>query len=1056
MFQRILQNHVLANLMFALVLVLGTASYLIIPRAQDPSINFNWININTIWPGASTPDVEKQITNVIEDAVRKVSDIEFVSSASREGVSSLLIRFHEISGRTFEKRVSDLRREIEGIRGELPETAFDPFIFEITSDNALPTATVVVSSVADDENLRRQSALIRQDLEQLKGVSNVFQNGLSDPEIHIVFKPELLEQFALGPADIADTIRLYFRNISAGTLDVAQSNWAIRISGSRYDLDYLNNLPIITLQGEVLLKEVADVIQAREPATQLVRFNGQPSVLFTINKREKQNILQLVDRISTYIDDNRVLFKNTGVTVTLVDDQTQITRDAISTMQANATLGLIMVLAVTWIFLGAPIALLTGIAIPFILAGVFWVLNSIGQTLNVTVLLGIVISLGMLVDDAVVVVEAIYYRLQRGAATLQAAIEGLQEVIRPVTTSVLTTIAAFLPLALLPGILGQFLRVIPVVVITALIISLIEAYWLLPAHIIAAKVNFRRYSRLHQVREKMQYSLRHVYVRTLIRVLRHPIIALLALFTLFCAALGAVYYEKIKVDFFVSDPIRLFYISIEMPAGTELHTTMDKVLQVEQIVKGEIKPGEIRSVVSYAGQLLTDTEIMFSKQYGQILVSLKPKDEANRSMDELIDSLQGKLAEVPGIETLSFLRLSGGPPVTRAISVKVRGNDLDKLIDASAEIRQFMEREPIFRDISDTNLPGQKTLNLQINSAAVQRTGIAPNTIGKTLRLLVDGEIVTSLRYLGEKINIRLIAENDLSQIGEILQYRLPAKDGKLVALSQLVDTVYTNSPDTIRHFNYRRNITIEADIYKEMTDELKANQRIREFWESIRHRYPNIDLDFSGIIDDIQESLNAIGLSFLMGLGLIYLILGAQFRSYFQPFLIILTIPMAATGVVLGLLVNQYPLSLFSLYGIVALAGIAVNAAIVLISTANARLHSGMSVTNAIIYASRRRVIPILITSLTTIAGLFSLATGLGGKSLLWGPVAASMVWGLTLSTPLTLFYIPLFFHLFMRPWKFRLCRTQGGAGGPYAENNSPDLRDIRFSSITKPVDQQ
>ncbi len=258
-----------------------------------------------------------------------------------------------------------------------------------------------------------------------------------------------------------------------------------------------------------------------------------------------------------------------------------------------------------------------------------------------------------------------------------------------------------------------------------------------------------------------------------------------------------------------------------------------------------------------------------------------------------------------------------------------------------------------------------------------------------------------------------------MSQINEILEYRLPTKDGNLIPLNQLVDATYSNSPDTIRHFNYRRNITIEADIHKGMTDEFKANQMIRDFWQTIRHRYPNIDLDFSGIIDDIQESLSAIGLLFLLGLGLIYLILGTQFQNYFQPFLIIMTIPMAATGVVLGLLVSQYPLSLFSLYGIVAQAGIAVNAAIVLISTANARLKSGMSTTNAIIYASRRRVIPVLITSLTTIAGLFSLATGLGGESLLWGPVTASMVWGLTVSTILTLFYIPLLYRLFMRPWE-------------------------------------
>ena len=385
----------------------------------------------------------------------------------------------------------------------------------------------------------------------------------------------------------------------------------------------------------------------------------------------------------------------------------------------------------------------------------------------------------------------------------------------------------------------------------------------------------------------------------------------------------------------------------------------------------------------------------------------------------MIDSMNDEIERISGIDQLSFLRLAGGPPVTKAISVKIRGNDIDQLIKATEELKLFMQQAGVFTEISDDNIPGQDTFELVIKSGAVQRTGINPNIISRTLRLLVDGETIADFRHQGEKIELRLKADLKLDQIDSLLRYRLPSSDGSLIPLNQLVDYKYVKSESTIRHYNYRRNITLEADIDKTKTDAVKANERIKEHWSLIQHRYPNVGLDFSGILDDIQESLDAIALLFLMGLGLIYLILGTQFRSYFQPFLIIMTVPMAATGVILGLFITQYPLSLYTLYGVVALAGIAVNAAIVLISTANARQKEGMSVTNAIVYAARRRVIPILITSLTTIAGLFSLATGLGGHSLLWGPVAASMVWGLTVSTALTLFYIPLIYRLAMSPWQ-------------------------------------
>jgi multidrug efflux pump subunit AcrB len=275
---------------------------------------------------------------------------------------------------------------------------------------------------------------------------------------------------------------------------------------------------------------------------------------------------------------------------------------------------------------------------------------------------------------------------------------------------------------------------------------------------------------------------------------------------------------------------------------------------------------------------------------------------------------------------------------------------------------------------------------------------------------------VAAMQDRGEELKVRVRARpQTLERADALLGHSLPLPDGGRIALAELVHQETRTGPALIRHYNFRRTITLEADLDKAQSDTLSANRRLLEGWEQIRQRHPGIDLDLSGELDDIQESLDAILVLFLLGLGLMYLILGTQFRSYFQPFLILITVPMAFTGVVAGLLITNNPLSLYTMYGMVALAGIAVNNAIVLISAANDRLRSGMSLLHAIVYAARRRVVPILITSLTTIAGLLSLALGLGGHSLMWSPLAIAIVWGLSVSTLLTLFVVPMLYRIFM-----------------------------------------
>ncbi|PIE20691.1 MAG: cation transporter [Neptuniibacter caesariensis] len=1020
---RLFNNHVLANLTFALVLLIGFLAYNMLPRQQDPTINFNWVVVTTVLSGASADDIEKRVTDPLEDAISHVSDIKFASSNSREGVSSLLIRFEDIDERTFDKRVNDLRREIQNVEDELPANATDPVILEITSANAFPSVTVAVVAQDDDENLRIQARNIEKDIERLQGVDRVDPIGLDDPELQVNFDPEVLQSLALSPTDLANTVAVWFRDISAGSVDVAGQAWLVRMVGRSADPDQVKQIPLVGLQGEeVILGRVADVLQTRDKATQDAIIDGKPAIVMAVMKKANANTIELVGRVKAYMDQRNELSQVTGVKLVLVDDQTVATREAISLMQNNALIGLLLVLLVAWLFLGAHIAFLTAIGIPFILAGTFWVLWGLGETLNVTVLLGVVIVLGMLVDDAVVVVEAIYHRLQKGQSIYDATIASLREVGRPVTSAVLTTIAAFMPLMLLPGILGDFMSVIPMVVTIALAISLVEAFWMLPVHISVARINFRSPGRMQRYRVRMTHRIQIAYVRMLIKAMRRPLLTFSLIGTLFIGAMGALGAGLIKLDFFAADPLRLFYVNLEMSPQTSLPQTLTKVSQMEKIVQKHLKEEDVRAIVGYAGQQFTDTAPLFGEHYGQILVGLKPKTADNRSVDELLAAVREDALALPGPVNITFLRLSGGPPVSKPISIKVRGDEYAEIRAAADALKSFMAGVPEITDITDDAGGGRMTLTIQPNYDAITQAGLDPMVVTRTAQLLVDGEVVADMQHEGEKLNVRVRAKPQVyTDIDQLLDYRLPLASGALIPLSELVTFNRERSLGNIRHYNFRRAITVEADLLPDAMDTVTANNLIIEHWQGeLQAEFPNLNLDFSGELDDIQESMDSIGVLFLFGVGLMYLILGTQFSSYWQPFMILMTIPMAFTGVVMGLLLTQNPLSLFTMYGVVALAGIAVNAAIVLISAGNQRLDAGMSVKHAALYAARRRVIPIIITSLTTIAGLSSLAIGLGGHSLIWGPVATAIVSGLAFSTVLTLFLIPMLYRIFMQ-WSHR-----------------------------------
>ncbi len=1023
LYRQLLENHPLANIAFAVVLLLGAFAYLTMPREQDPEINFNWVMITTVLPGASAEDVEKRVTKPLEDAIKGVADVRFSTSSSRESVSNILVRFREISERDFDKRVNDLRRDIQNkAKSELPGEAKDPRVLEVTTSNGFPTALVLVTGQAADEVLRQRARLLRDEFERMPGIDQVFATGLRDPELLVEFDPMALANRGLNGTAVADAASAWFRDTFAGKIETAQGEgrdaWLVRVVGQDVDPERVAQIPVGAGRNQTPLASVAEVSRARAKAGSLASHEGRPAVMLAITKKSRTNTLDLIERIDAFIAARNPVLESEGIALKLLDDQTPKTRESIRIMEANALVGLGVVLAICWLFLGGRIAVLVALGIPFSLAGTFAVLGGLGYTVNISVLLGVVIALGMLVDDAVVVVEAIYYKMQRGMAALEASLAAMREVFAPVTSSVLTTMAAFLPLMLLPGIVGKFMFIIPFIVTLALAISLLEAYWILPVHVVSTSRGVRPAT--DDWRSRFNHLLRVKYARWLIAVLRWPRLSLAVMLLMLAGAGAAVATGLVRVQFFAFDPLRVFYVNVDMPAGAPIEQSLAEAEKLETRVKQHLRSGETRNTAAYAGLKFTDTEPLYGEAYGQVVVSLLPT-EGGRSVPEIVEAMRADVESLPSPGKISFTMLSGGPPLTKPVRVRVRGDDPLELRAAADALAAVVRSVPGAKDVTDDDIPGRPQLVLELDREALRAAGLDAGKVARLVRLAVDGEIVAQTRDRGEKLELRVRAQHRAdgsvgADILDLLDDPVALPCGQVTALGALVRAETKVGKGVIKHYNLVRAITVEADLDKAVTDTLTANRQIAAGWEKVAAQFPNTGIDFSGEMEDIRESLDAMQWLFLLGVGLIYLILAAQFRSYWQPLLILVTVPLAFTGVALGLLVSRNPLSLYTLYGVIALTGIAVNSAIVLIDAANERLRSGMGVLHAAVYAARRRVVPILITSVTTIGGLFSLAFGLAGQSLLWGPVAQSIVWGLAISTVLTLFVIPLLYWMAMR----------------------------------------
>lgn len=1011
---RLYDNHVLANLAYLLVVILGTLAFLQLPKEKAPDDHQHIIEISLLLPGASAEDVERLLVDPVERMLHaKIKDINHVYSNAQSGMTIVNVLFKDITQALYERRVQELRRELQALtQTQLPKDTVQD-VFEVNNMNP-DWYKVLVYGPGDDDNFRRQARQVKQDLKHLPGVLVVDTKGLEDPELHIVFHPERLAGLGIDPAALADTVKAYFRDISAGTTKVDGREWLVRVNGTDNAIANLAALPIIAAKGTVRLGELADISRTSKKIKMGARFRGQPAIVVMPLKQAGANTLDVIDKIKAYIDARNQVSSTTGVKLFLLIDTSDAIRDALAVMEQHAWSGMVLVWAVTWLMLGTRLSLLTTLAVPFSLAGVFIALQVSGQSLNLSVLLGVVIVLGMLVDDAVVVIEAIGQYLRRGLVPLEAAVVALREVWLPVTTSSLTTIASFMPLMSVGGVFGSIMGVVPQVVCLALLISLLQALWILPTHaVVMVKPGVDS-----MWRDRLRRNLLKYYMRGLVSVLRTPRRYLMLLLAIFALTGTALALGWVRFSFFPEEPSHGFFVTLEMPNGTTSEHTLAKLEEIEQRVTEIFRPGELRASAVESGAVQIEGKFLFGHQYGDMWFNLNAHSE--RDAATLIPLVKPVLQSIPG--TVGIWVEGDSPShFGKAINLMLSGAVGAELNAALAELKTLLNGISGVQNIKLDTVAGLPELQLHLDSAAIQRARLNPEMVIRTVQLLADGENVASYIDQNEPVGVRVRAqEANEHDIAALLRHTVTRTDGSGVPLSQLVIAEQRIGPATINHTDFKRVLVLQADIDKSTTDTVAVNNLIKQRWEAVQGRYPNISVSFSGEIESVNQGLSQLGQQFVLGIGLIFLIVGAQFQSYGLPCLVLLKVPMAFSGVVLGLLLSREPISIYTLYGAVALAGIAVNSAILIFSAAQDRLDAGMTVVHATLYAAQRRLLPILITSLTTLVGLLPLALADDKSATMWKPVATAIVWGVGFSTLLTLFIVPLLFRLAMG-WAIR-----------------------------------
>ena len=1002
------RNPVLVNILMIVVLVLGAFSALRLPQEQFSEIPFFFVNIIVPYPGVAAEDVEKSVTVPVEDEMQGLERLSSVRSTVQDGLTVVTLEFDQgISNDEFESLLEEARNRFRNI--DLPDDVGQETIDDFSTNDFLPVIEVVLSGNVPYGELNRNAEELESRIRRISDVSGVTLVGSRDRQVLVDVKQRRLEILGLSISDVVQSIRGRNVSIPAGTAGAGSREYLLRTVGEVEDYRTLERTVVRAAGGGVVrLGDVATISQGYADDGVYARYNGEPSIALDIAKVPGGSSVDIVNEARRVVEEMRGEMPE-GIEVAFLNDSTVQIRDSLNVLLTNALLGLGLVVFVLLLFVGLRNALMTAIGIPISFAITFIILEALGETLNSNTLFGLVLVLGLLVDHAIVIVENSYRLQQEGLSKREAAIQGVDQVIGPVVAATATTIAAFLPLTFLPGVIGEFLAIVPVTVAVALAASNFEAGFILPSHYADWPGGGKAGSRsgvFQRLTAGMQRVISPVYrYRGVAFAL--AIIASVGVFSLV---------PRIQVDLFDAEDFSLFFIEIEMPPGTPIEQTADTTAKFESRMLPLVGNGEVAAVDTAIGFTSGQTENTRQPNVAQITVDLLEQDEGReRSIEAIIDEVDELVAGIAGPEDVRFRKQQNGPPTDPPLVFRLFGDDYDDLTAVSRTIKRRLDTKDGVFNIRDNLENGTPELRVQVDEDAAAGYGLSTEQVGTFIRASFDGITATTIFAENQKTDVVVRYDRARAlQLTDLMNLKIPSPTGRQIPFGSVASIGEAQSFASIQRLDGKREVQIEADA-SDATDLQAMNQEIQAlFDEELAAQFPNVELEIGGEFAAFTDLLVDIIRVFLIGVFLIYTILAAQFKSYTQPILILFTIPFAFVGVVLFLIISGTPLSTIVIYAGIALVGIAVNDAIVLISFINDLRKEGVPHREAVERAVRTRVRPVLLTSLTTIAGLIPTAIGIGGYSVVWGPMAATITFGLIFSTASTLILIPSIYGLF------------------------------------------
>ena len=1033
-------NPVLANLLMIIIIIFGLFAWVNLPRELTPEIALQTATVTTLYPGASPEEVEKLVTAPIEDAIQEnVNKINLLLSNSSEGRSIITVDFEEMSDREFDKELENLRTAVEQVN-ELPEEILeDPQVLELDVSAGFPMLTVVVGGDISESQMRDIAENLKDEVLDIKNIAAVRIAGLREREIWVEVNPDRLKAYQLPIAAVVTALGASNLNLPAGTMELGNTEFMVRTMGEFTNPDTIG-ATIIAVQptGTPLrLSDVATVSDTYEEARTLSRTNGKPSISLSVQKKSEGNTITLVAQLRELVEERKSDLPE-GAELTAVNDYSVILKERLGILETNAIFGLVLVVLMLFLFIGWRNAVFAALGIPVAFMATFWFMSIAGYSLSGVSLFGLILVVGIVVDDAIVVIENIYRHIEAGESPKVAAIRGAQEVGWPVVAASLTTICAFGPLMFMSGTAGQFMRVVPIMAILVLIASLFEVFVILPAHVSEwgkAKIRTGR-SRLDNVRTRSRDAftagvritgffvwfatffdlIRNRYVRILKTTIRHryAFVGSVLWIGLF-VCVGAFFI--LDKELFPGEDFPQFFVQAEMPPSYGIQETSAIVTQIETAAK-TLPSTEVAAVVSNigihtynAGMVQTVT---YGSNFGEVIVELTPKQERTRGVDAIIAALRKETATISGIEELNFITPEGGPPQGRDVEVKVKGPQFNQLIALADVLKETLHRMDGIYDIQDDFRIGKSELRIYLKPEKAHQYGLTTFQIAQTVRTAIEGAKATTYREADEAIDVVVKYEEDtLQNLVELNNLLIATPTGAIVPLKDVADITEEKGYSDIRRFDGERAITVYASVDREKTTPFKATEALKETFANVESLYPGYQLDFRGVFDEIIESFSELWKLFGVGLLLIYVVLGAQFKSFIQPLIVLFAVPFGMIGAMFGLLLSNATLSIVAMFGIVALSGIVVNDSIVLIDFINTYRERGYNKWYAILKGGSVRLRPIILTSLTTIFGLIPMAIGLGGKSPIWMPMAYTIIFGLSFATTMTLFVMPALYAI-------------------------------------------